>query len=39
MMKVDINPGWLTDVALYSIKAVLGGRSRDVVGIIWNLLS
>lgn len=34
-----VKPGEVAGMALYSAKAVLGGRGRDVVGLIRNLIS
>ena len=39
VMPPHIKPGQVAGMALYSAKAVLGGRGRDVVGIIRNLIS
>lgn len=39
VMPPDVKPGQVAGMALYSAKAVLGGRGRDVVGMVRNLLS
>lgn len=39
VMPPNVKPGEVAGMALYSAKAVLGGRGRDVVGIVKNLLS
>lgn len=39
VMPPAIKPGQVAGMALYSAKAVLGGRGRDVVGIIRNLIA
>jgi pyruvate dehydrogenase (quinone) len=39
VMPPAVKPGQVAGMALYSAKAVLGGRGRDVVGIVRNLLS
>lgn len=39
VMPPNVKPGQIAGMALYSAKAVLGGRARDVVGVIRNLLS
>lgn len=39
VMPPNVKPGQVAGMALYSAKAVLGGRGRDVVGIVKNLLS
>ncbi|GBH32404.1 thiamine pyrophosphate-dependent enzyme [Sphingobium xenophagum] len=39
VMPPNVKPGQVAGMALYSAKAVLNGRGRDVVGIVRNLLS
>ena len=39
VMPPNVKPGQVAGMALYSAKAVLGGRGRDVVGMVRNLLS
>lgn len=39
VMPPKIHPGQVAGMALYSAKAVLGGRGRDVFGMMRNLLS
>jgi pyruvate dehydrogenase (quinone) len=39
VMPPAVKPGQVAGMALYSAKAVLGGRGRDVVGIIRNLIA
>lgn len=39
VMPPKVKPGQVAGMALYSAKAVLGGRGRDVAGIVRNLLS
>lgn len=39
VMPPDIKAGQVAGMALYSAKAVLGGKGRDVVGMIRNLIS
>jgi pyruvate dehydrogenase (quinone) len=39
VMPPKVAPGQVAGMALYSAKAVLGGRSRDVSGILRNLLT
>ncbi|MEC3909029.1 thiamine pyrophosphate-dependent enzyme [Sphingobium sp. CR2-8] len=39
VMPPSVKPGQVAGMALYSAKAVLGGRGRDVVGMVRNLLS
>ncbi|MCP1472118.1 pyruvate dehydrogenase (quinone) [Sphingobium sp. OAS761] len=39
VMPPKVQPGQVAGMALYSAKAVLGGRGRDVVGVLRNLLS
>lgn len=39
VMPPNVKPGQVAGMALYSTKAVLNGRGRDVVGIVRNLLS
>ena len=39
VMPPNIKPGEVAGMALYSAKATLGGRTRDVAGIVRNLLS
>lgn len=39
VMPPNVKPGEVAGMALYSAKAVLGGRGRDVVGMVKNLLS
>lgn len=39
VMPPKVKAGQVAGMALYSAKAILGGRSRDVAGIIRNLLS
>ena len=39
VMPPNVKPGQVAGMALYSAKAVLGGRARDVIGIVKNLLT
>lgn len=39
VMPPNVKPGQVAGMALYSAKAILNGRGRDVVGIVRNLLS
>lgn len=39
VMPPKVKPGEVAGMALYSAKAVLGGRGRDVVGVVRNLLT
>jgi pyruvate dehydrogenase (quinone) len=39
VMPPNVKPGEVAGMALYSAKAVLGGRGRDVIGMVKNLLS
>lgn len=39
VMPPNVKPGQVAGMALYSAKAVLGGRGRDVVSMVRNLLS
>lgn len=39
VMPPNVKAGEVAGMALYSAKAVLGGRGRDVIGIVKNLLS
>jgi len=39
VMPPKVEPGQVAGMALYSAKAVLGGRGRDVAGMVRNLLS
>lgn len=39
VMPPKVEPGQVAGMALYSAKAIMGGRGKDVVGLIRNLLS
>lgn len=39
VMPPTVKPGQVAGMALYSAKAILGGRGRDVAGMVRNLLS